>query len=172
MATAEKRKHTESTDTHSSNIWDSFIKNPTDGSKATCRKCRKVVSHGKSNAKSKSWGNGPLWNHFKTCSPVIPKWDKLHYRHVEMRRAKPGIHDGHWVVEDDQLKCFMVKNALLVVEEFLDSAHAYNIRKSVGIKNIYSMWYSGIVTELIKLIFIELIEVGLCLFCNTINTFK
>ena len=22
------------------------------------------------------------------------KWGKLHYRHVEMRRAKPGIHDG------------------------------------------------------------------------------
>jgi hypothetical protein len=269
MATAEKRKRTESTDTHSSNIWDSFIKNPTDGSKATCRKCRKVVSRGKSNAKSKSWGNGPLWNHFKTCSPagssssttqlslaqtlsrntpfakesvkakaitnaiammvavdlrpysivendgfkdlmkvVEPRYHMVSRKELtntvipeivsdlegkikgSMQSSQSGINfttdmwkcegqnreymtvTAHWVVEDDQLKCFMVKNALLVVEEFLDSAHAYNIRKSVGIKNIYSMWYSGIVTELIKLIFIELIEVGLCLFCNTINTFK
>lgn len=43
---------------------------------------------------------------------------------------------AHWAIEDD--KCFRVKNALLTVEEFLDSAHAYNIRKSVGRKN-YSM---------------------------------
>lgn len=70
MATATKRKRTDATDAPSLNIWDSFIKNPTDASKATCRKCRKVVSRGNSNAKSKSWGNGPLWNHLKICSPA------------------------------------------------------------------------------------------------------
>ncbi len=69
---------------------------------------------------------------------------------------------AHWAVEDEELKCFHVKNAFLVVEEFLDSAHAYNIRKSVGVKNIYSMWYCH---ELIKIIFVELIKVFL--FCNT-----
>jgi hypothetical protein len=30
----------------------------------------------------------------KGSNAVIPKWGKLHYRHVEMRRAKPGIHYG------------------------------------------------------------------------------
>ena len=39
---------------------------------------------------------------------------------------------AHWVVENSDLTAFEVKNALLVVEEFLNSAHSYNIRKSVG----------------------------------------
>ena len=66
MATAEKRKRTD----HSpSSIWDSFIKNQIDASKPSCRKCRKVVSRGSSTAKSKSWGNGLLWEHLKLCSP-------------------------------------------------------------------------------------------------------
>ena len=52
-----------------SSIWDSFIKNEINPSKPTCRKCRKVVSRGRSDAKSKSWGNGSLWEHLKICSP-------------------------------------------------------------------------------------------------------
>ena len=39
---------------------------------------------------------------------------------------------AHWVVENSDLKVFEVKNALLVVKESLNSAHSYNIRKSVG----------------------------------------
>ena len=65
MATAEKRKRSEGS---SSNIWDNFIKNPLDGSKATCRKCRQIVSCGSSTGKAKSWGNGPMWSHLKVCS--------------------------------------------------------------------------------------------------------
>ncbi len=64
MATAEKRKRS-----GEPNIWDHFIKNPLDGSKSTCRKCRQVVSRGSSTSKAKSWGNEPLWTHFKICSP-------------------------------------------------------------------------------------------------------
>ena len=66
MATPAKRKCTSN---FLSSIWDSFIKNEIDPSKPTCRKCRKVVSHGRSDAKSKSWGNGSLWEHLKICSP-------------------------------------------------------------------------------------------------------
>ena len=66
MATPAKRKCTSNLP---SSIWDSFIKNEIDPSKPTCRKCRKVVSRGSSNAKSKSWGNGSLWEHLKIRSP-------------------------------------------------------------------------------------------------------
>ena len=62
---AEKRKRS---DGSSSNIWDNFIKNPLDGSKPTCRKCRQIVSCGNSTGKAKSWGNGPMWTHLKVCS--------------------------------------------------------------------------------------------------------
>ena len=65
MVTAEKRKRSEGS---SPNIWDNFIKNPLDGSKATCRKCWQIVSRGSSTGKAKSWGNGPMWSHFKVCS--------------------------------------------------------------------------------------------------------
>jgi hypothetical protein len=51
MATAEKRKRSEE-----HGIWDHFIKNPLDGSKPTCRKCRQFVSRGSSTSKAKSWG--------------------------------------------------------------------------------------------------------------------
>ena len=61
MATPAKRKRTSNSP---SSIWDSFAKNEVDPSKPTCRKCRKVVSRGSSNAKSKS-----LWEHLKICSP-------------------------------------------------------------------------------------------------------
>ena len=57
---------------------------------------------------------------------------------------------AHWVVENSDLTAFEVKNALLVVEEFLNSAHSYNIRKSVG-----------------KTHFHNFIEVSL--FANTLN---
>ncbi|CAB3980179.1 zinc finger BED domain-containing 4 [Paramuricea clavata] len=36
----------------------------------------------------------------------------------------------HWAVENDKQKSFEIKNALLEVEEFSDSAHTYNIRKA------------------------------------------
>ena len=39
---------------------------------------------------------------------------------------------AHWAVEDPEKKSFVIKNALLEVEEFSDSMHAYNIRKSVS----------------------------------------
>ena len=39
---------------------------------------------------------------------------------------------AHWVVENSDSTGFEVKNALLVVQEFLNSAHSYNIRKSVS----------------------------------------
>ena len=39
---------------------------------------------------------------------------------------------AHWAVEDPEKKSFAIKNALLEVEEFSDSMHAYNIRKSVS----------------------------------------
>ena len=39
---------------------------------------------------------------------------------------------AHWVVENSDSTGFEVKNALLVVEEFLNSAHSYSIRKSVS----------------------------------------
>ena len=39
---------------------------------------------------------------------------------------------AHWVVENLDSTAYEVKNALLVVEEFLTSAHSYNIRKSVS----------------------------------------
>ena len=63
MVTAEKRKRSEGS---SSNICDNFIKNPLDGSKPTCRKCRQIVSRGSSTGKAKSWGNGPWWTHFES----------------------------------------------------------------------------------------------------------
>ena len=66
MATLAKRKRTSNSP---SSIWDSFIKNEIDPSKPTRRKCRKVVSRGRSDAKSKSWGNGSLCEHLKICSP-------------------------------------------------------------------------------------------------------
>jgi hypothetical protein len=48
----------------------------------------------------------------------------------------------NWAVENGEQKRFEMKNALLEVEEFTDSAHAYNIRKSVsilsGLKFIYN----------------------------------
>ena len=39
---------------------------------------------------------------------------------------------AHWAVEDPEKKSVAIKNALLEVEEFSDSAHAYNIRKLVS----------------------------------------
>ena len=48
---------------------------------------------------------------------------------------------AHWAVENDEQKCFEIKNALLDVEEFTDSAHVYNIRKSVSnLKFIYLLF--------------------------------
>ena len=230
MATPAKRKRTSNSP---SSIWDSFIKNEIDPSKPTCRKCRKVVSRGSSNAKSKSWGNGSLWEHLKICSPsgsgspstssttqlsiqqtlsrntplqkgsvkakaitnAIGKMvaiDLRPYSVVEnegfrelmrvleprysivsrkeltnvvvpeiysdlegkvkksIQSSKSGINfttdmwkcegqnreymtvTAHWVVENSDSTGFEIKNALLVVEEFLNSAHSYNIRKSVG----------------------------------------
>ena len=52
------------------NVWDDFIKNPLDGSKPTCKKCRQVVRRGSSTAKAKTWGNGPLWTHLRLCGTL------------------------------------------------------------------------------------------------------
>ena len=226
MATAEKRKRTTNSP---SSIWDSFIKNKNDPSKPACRKCRKVVSRGSSTAKSKSWGNGSLWEHLKICSPsesfstssttqlsiqqtfsrntplqkgsvkakaitsaigmmvaidlrpysvvenegfrelmrvleprysivsrreltnvVVPEiYDDLEGKiKKSIQSSKSGINfttdmwkcegqnreymtvTAHWVVENSDLTAFEVKNALLVVEEFLNSAHSYNTRNT------------------------------------------
>ena len=227
MATAEKRKRSEGS---SSNIWDNFIKNPLDGSKATCRKCRQIVSRGSSTRKAKSWGNGPMWSHLKVCSATAatpsssstqlnleqtfarniplqkdsvkakaitraigamvavdlrpysivenegfiqllrvlePRYSMISRKELT-KTVVPEIYSelkakvkqslslsesrvnfttdmwkcegqnreymtvtAHWAVEDPERKSFEIKNALLEVEEFSDSAHAYNIRKSV-----------------------------------------
>ena len=248
MATPAKRKRTCNSP---SSIWDSFVKNEIDPSKPTCRKCRKVVSRGSSNAKSKSWGNGSLWEHLKICSPsgsgcpstssttqlniqqalsrntplqkgsvkakaitnaigkmvaidlrpysvvenegfrelmrvleprysivsrkeltnvVVPEiYSDLEGKIKEsIQSSKSGINfttdmwkcegqnreyltvTAHLVVENSDSTGFEVKNALLVVEEFLNSAHSYNIRKSVG-----------------EIRFHNFIEV--CLFANTLH---
>ena len=39
---------------------------------------------------------------------------------------------AHWVVQNLEPTGFEIKNVLLVVEDFLNSAHSYIIRKSVG----------------------------------------
>ena len=225
MATAEKRKRSEGS---SPNIWDNFIKNPLDGSKATCRKCRQIVSRGSSTGKAKSWGNGPMWSHLKVCSATAsssstqlnlkqtfarniplqkdsvkvkaithaigtmvavdlrpysivenegfiqllgvlePRYSMISRKELT-KTVVPEIYSelkakvkqslslsesrvnfttgmwkckgqnreymrvtAHWAVEDPEKKSFEIKNALLEVEELSDSAHAYNIRKSVG----------------------------------------
>ncbi len=232
MATAEKRKRS-----GEPNIWDHFIKNPLDGSKPTCGKCRQVVSCGSSTSKAKSWGNGPLWTHFKICSPsssststqlnlqqtfarntplqkdsvkaksitraigmmvavdlrpysivendgfrellklLEPRYSMISRRELantivpeifsalkekvkkSLELSKSGVNfttdmwksegqnreymavTAHWAVQNDEQKCFEIKNALLDVEEFTDSAHAYNIRKSVSnLKFIYLLF--------------------------------
>ena len=216
---AEKRKRS------SPNIWDNFIKNPLDGSKATCRKCRQIVSRGSSPGKAKSWGNGPMWSHLKVCSATAsssslnleqtfarniplqkdsvkakaitraigtmvavdlrpysvvenegfihllrvlePRYSMISRKELT-KTVVPEIYSelkakvkqslslsesrvnfttdmwkcegqnreymtvtAHWAVEDPEKKSFEIKNALLEVEEFSNSAHAYNIRKSV-----------------------------------------
>ena len=223
MATAEKRKRSEE-----HGIWDHFIKNPLDGSKPTCRKCRQVVSRGSSTSKAKSWGNGPLWTHLKVCrAPSCSQTTQLNLQQtfarntplqkdsikakaitraigmmiaVDLRPYSIVENEGfrellkileprypiisrkeltqtvvpeifsdikqkvklslegsksrvnfttdmwkcegqnreymtvtaHWAVENDEQKSFEIKNALLEVEEFSDSAHAYNIRKAAS----------------------------------------
>ena len=47
---------------------------------------------------------------------------------------------AHWAVENGEQKHFEMKNALLEVEEFTDSTHMYNIRKSVSINLKYHMF--------------------------------
>ena len=234
MATAEKQKRSEEP-----SVWDHFIKNPLDGSKPTCRKCRQVVSRGRSTSKAKSWGNGPLWTHLKQCRPSSSPTTQLSLQQT-FTRSTPLQKDGakaqaithaigmmvavdlrpysivenegfrellkileprysiisrkeltnnvipelfsdlkekikkslessesrvnfttdmwkwegqnreymmvtaHWAVENGEQKRFEMKNALLEVEEFTDSAHAYNIRKSVSILSRLKFIYNNL----------------------------